>query len=123
MNRIAAVSLGIFLLAAGVAHLLVPGYFRTLIPRWLTRPALLVAATGAAEIVVGVVVLTPRWRAAGGWSAAALISAYLVSHLDALRSARAHRARFLERPVGVAARLVVNLLYICWSVMVAKAAS
>ncbi|MFF0752874.1 hypothetical protein [Streptomyces sp. NPDC004267] len=122
MNRIAAVSLGIFLSGAGVAHFVVPGYFRTLVPRWLTRPGLLVAVTGAAEFAVGVLVLTPRWRAAGGWAAAALITIYLVSHVDALRSARADRAQFLERPVGAAARVVVNLFYICWSITVAEAA-
>ncbi|MGW7522601.1 hypothetical protein [Streptomyces sp. NPDC054783] len=123
MNRIAAVSLGIFLSGVGVAHFVLPGYFRTLVPRWLARPALLVAAAGATEIAVGALVLTPRWRAAGGWAAAALITVYLVSHVDALRSARADRARFLERPVGVAARLVVNLFYIWWSIAVAEAAA
>ncbi|MEU9480948.1 hypothetical protein [Streptomyces sp. NPDC048191] len=123
MNRIAAVSLGIFLSGVGVAHFVVPGYFRTLVPRWLARPGLLAATAGAAEIAVGALVLTPRWRAAGGWAAAALITIYLVSHLDALRSARADRARFLERPVGAAARMVVNVFYICWSIAVAKAAA
>ncbi|MQS14761.1 hypothetical protein F7Q99_21475 [Streptomyces kaniharaensis] len=123
MNRIAAVSLGIFLSGVGAAHFVVPGYFRTLVPRWLTQPALLVAAAGAAEIAVGALVLTPRWRAAGGWAAAALITIYLVSHVDALRSARADRTRFLEQPVGAAARLVVNLFYICWSIAVAEAAA
>ncbi|MGW0846014.1 DoxX family protein [Streptomyces sp. NPDC002787] len=120
MEVIAAAGLAVFLVATGVMHFLAPDYFRTLIPAWLRRPRLLVAGSGAAEIVVGVLVLVPRTRAAGSLSAAVLVTCYLVSHVDALRRARPDRPRLLERPVGAGARLVVNVLYIMWAVAVAR---
>ncbi|GLW99076.1 hypothetical protein [Microtetraspora sp. NBRC 16547] len=112
--------MAIFLIVTGVAHFVVPGYFRTLVPAWLGRAGLLVAATGAAEIVVGALVLVPASRSAGSWAAAALITGYLVSHVDALWHARADRPRKLDRPAGALARLAVNGVYIAWAVAVAR---
>ncbi|MBM7169452.1 hypothetical protein JQK87_13710 [Streptomyces sp. G44] len=120
MHAIASVALAVFLIVTGVAHFLAPGYFRTLVPAWLPRERLLVAVSGAAEVVVGALVLVPCGRRAGGWSAAVLISCYLTSHVDALRRARPDRPRLLERPAGAAARLVTNVLYIAWAVAVAR---
>ncbi|UFQ19910.1 MULTISPECIES: hypothetical protein [Streptomyces] len=123
MDAIASVALAVFLVVTGVAHFLVPGYFRTLVPAWLHRERLLVAVSGAAEVLVGALVLVPSGRWAGGWAAAALITCYLVSHVDALRRARPDRPRLLERPAGAVARLVVNVLYIAWAVAVAATAA
>ncbi|OAR25552.1 hypothetical protein A8W25_08085 [Streptomyces sp. ERV7] len=123
MHAIAAAGLAGFLVVTGIAHFLLPGYFRRLVPVWLGRGDLLVYAGGAAEIAVGALVLVPSARAAGGWAAAGLITGYLVSHADALRRARADRPRLLERPVPALARLVVNVLYIGWAVSVARFAA
>ncbi|MFI0263596.1 hypothetical protein ACH4OW_31755 [Streptomyces sp. NPDC017056] len=120
MHATAAAALAVFLLVTGVMHFLVPGYFRMLIPAWLRRERLLVAVSGAAEVVVGALVLVPCSRLAGGWAAAALITCYLTSHVDALRRARPDRPRRLERPAGAVARLVMNILYIAWAVAVAR---
>ncbi|MGW0883039.1 hypothetical protein [Streptomyces sp. NPDC002671] len=120
MHASAAVALAVFLAVTGVMHFLAPGYFRTLVPVWLRRKRLLVAATGAAEVMVGALVLVPCSRPVGGWAAAILITCYQVSHMDALRRARPDRPRLLERPIGAVARLVVNVLYIAWAVAVAR---
>jgi uncharacterized membrane protein len=123
MHAIAAVALAALLVVTGVMHFLVPGYFRTLVPAWLRRERLLVAATGAAEVVLGALVLVPGTQSAGGRAAAVLITCYLVSHVDALRRARPDRPRLLDRPVGAVARLVVNVLYIAWALAVARSAA
>ncbi|ATW50501.1 MauE/DoxX family redox-associated membrane protein [Streptomyces xantholiticus] len=122
MHAIAAVALAVFLIVTGIMHFLVPSYFRMLVPAWLRRQRFLVAVTGAAEVVVGALVLVPCSRPAGGWAAAVLIACYLVSHVDALRRARPDRPRLLDRPVGAVARLVVNVLYIAWAVAVSRSA-
>lgn len=134
MHAIAAVALAVFLVVTGIMHFLTPGYFRTLVPAWLGRQRLLVAVSGAAEVVVGALVLLPWSRTTGGWAAAALITCYLVSHVDALHHARPDRSRLaldharpdrtrlLERPAGAVARLLVNVLYIAWAVAVARSA-
>ncbi|MDR3084658.1 MAG: hypothetical protein LBV60_27710 [Streptomyces sp.] len=123
MHVTAAVALAIFLIAVGISHFLIPGYFRTLVPPWIGRAGVLVAAGGAAEIIVGTLILTPRGRVAGGWAAAALITTYLTSPLDALYRARPDRPSLLERPAGAVARLLVNLFYIGWAVAVALTAA
>ncbi|MGW0548510.1 hypothetical protein [Streptomyces altiplanensis] len=123
MHAIASIGLAVFLVGTGVMHFVVPGYFRRLVPAWLRREQLLVAVTGAAEAVLGALVLVPRTRSAGSWAAAVLITCYLVSHVDALRRARPHRPRLLDRPAGAVARLVVNVLYIAWAVAVAGSAA
>ncbi|MFI6056166.1 hypothetical protein ACIBCO_39645 [Streptomyces violascens] len=104
-------------------HVLTPGYFRTLVPAWLGRERLLVAVTGAAEVVVGALLPVPCSRPVGSWATAFLITCYQVSHVDVLRRARQDRSRLLERPVGAVARLVVDVLYIVWAVAVASFAS
>ncbi|MGK5728810.1 DoxX family protein [Streptomyces sp. URMC 124] len=123
MDVIAGIALAVFLVSVGIAHFLVPGYFRALVPAWLGRPGTFVAVSGAAEIVVGALILTPGGRTVGGWAAAALISTYLTSHLDALCRARPDRPGRLHRPAGAVARLAVNVLYIGWSVAVAVTAT
>ncbi|MFC8126234.1 MauE/DoxX family redox-associated membrane protein [Streptomyces sp. NPDC057302] len=123
MHAIAAVTLAVFLVVTGVMHFLTPGYFRRLVPAWLGRERLLVAVSGAAEVVVGALVLVPCGRPAGGWAAAVLITGYQVSHMDALRRAHPDRPRLLERPSGAVARLAVNVLYIAWAVAVARSAA
>ncbi|MEV4472362.1 hypothetical protein [Nonomuraea sp. NPDC049504] len=121
MDVIAAV-LAVFLGVTGVAHFVVPGYFRSLVPSWLGAAGLLVAVSGVAELVVGVFIAVPPTRAAGAWAAAALIGAYLISHLDAVRHARPRHTNVLLRPGVVAARLVVNVGYIGWALLVATGA-
>jgi uncharacterized membrane protein len=123
MSTFTALALAVFLTATGIAHFVVPGYFRTLVPDWLPAPDALVAVSGVVEIVTGVLLLLPGTRMVGGWVAAALITVYLVSHFDALRQANASRPRLIDRPVGVVARLVVNGAYIAWAVTVALTAS
>jgi len=122
MHTTAAIILGIFLIATGISHFAFPAYFRSLVPSWLRGAGVLVAVSGAVELVVGVLLLTHRFRAVGGWAAAGLITVFLASHLDALYRASSDRPSLLERPVGAVSGLVVNLLYIGWAVAVALAA-
>ncbi|MEU2513706.1 MauE/DoxX family redox-associated membrane protein [Streptomyces syringium] len=123
MHAIASVALAMFLVVTGFAHFLAPGYFRMLVPAWLGRERFLVAVSGAAEVMVGALMLFPGGRRAGGWAAAVLIACYLAPHVDALRRTRPDRPRLLERPVGAVARLAVNVLYIAWAVAVAGSAT
>ncbi|MTE22315.1 DoxX family protein [Streptomyces sp. TRM43335] len=121
MHTALAVALSVLLITAGIAHFVLPDHFHGLVPSWLGGARHLVIVSGVADIVAGALVLYPGTRPAGGWAAAALITVYLVSHLDALWHARPDRPGLLERPVGAVARLLVNLLYIGWAVAVATA--
>ncbi|NRQ39767.1 hypothetical protein HII36_49250 [Nonomuraea sp. NN258] len=119
MHAIGAVALAVFLVVVGIAHFALPGYFRTLVPSWLPGPGLLVAVSGAAEIVIGGLILFPATRATGGWAAAALISGYVVTWLDILHTARAGSPSLLRRRPAAFAAVVVNVGYVAWALFVA----
>ena len=123
MHAIAAAGLAALLIIAGIGHFTAPDYFRSLVPSWLRHPRPFVAAGGVADIAVGVAILIPATREFGAWSAAALVSAYMVSHLDAVRTMRRGHPHLLWRPWAVAARILVNLAYIAWAVAIATAVS
>ncbi|MGM0719134.1 MAG: DoxX family protein [Actinomycetota bacterium] len=115
--------LGAFLVAAGVAHLLVPAEFLAQVPPFLPAPGAVVLMSGLVEIAVGVgvgVLLAPaRLRPHAGLVAAALfvlvfpgnVAQYLTG-TDAfgLDSDGARATRLLFQPL-----LVVWALWACGS--------
>ena len=105
-------------MVSGITHVTTPSYYRRLVPAWLPAPATVVLVSGALDVVVGVLLLVPGTRAAGGWATAALITAYLPAHLDRLRSARTAARRF-DRLPAVLASVAVNLGYIACALVVA----
>ena len=82
----------------------------------------MVAVSGLAGLAVGVLVAAPATRRSGARATAALISTYLPAHLEPLRH-RGEAERAFDRPVGVAARVAVNLGYIAWATAVARGAT
>lgn len=113
--------LGAFLVAAGVAHLLVPAEFLAQVPPFLPAPGAVVLMSGLVEIAVGVgVLLAPaRLRPHAGLVAAALFVlvfpgnvAQYVTGTDAfgLDSDGARATRLLFQPL-----LVVWALWACGS--------
>ena len=105
-------ALGSFMVITGVTHFTRPAYYRRLVPAWVPAPAMVAAASGGVDCAVGVLLLHPRTRRVGGWSTAAVITAYLPAHLDPLRVHRQGERKFLDRPTGVALRVLANLGYI-----------
>ncbi|MCB9401682.1 MAG: hypothetical protein EKK62_01050 [Acidimicrobiia bacterium] len=51
----------------GIAHFLVPGPFRRIVPRWFPWRREAVMVSGVAEIASGALLAIPRTRRAGGW--------------------------------------------------------
>ncbi|GAA1119788.1 hypothetical protein [Nocardiopsis composta] len=116
----AAVVFGCFLGAVGLGHFAFRRYFRSLIPGRLAPAAtLLVLVSGLAEILLAALLFIPETRSIAAWGAAALITGYMVSHVDALVRADRNAPRLLDRPAGAVARIVVNLFYIAWAVAIA----
>lgn len=63
----------VFYAAAGVIHLALPRPFITIVPPWVPDPALVVAATGVAELVGAAGLAQGRWprlRVWAGWGLA-----------------------------------------------------
>jgi uncharacterized membrane protein len=110
------------MVVSGVSHFTSPGYFRELVPSWLPARSAVVAVSGAADIAAGVLVAVPATRRTGARATAALITAYLPAHLEPLRHRRTAQRAF-DRPIGIAARVAVNLGYVAWASAVARRAT
>jgi uncharacterized membrane protein len=66
--------LALLLAAAGVAHFVIPAFFRRIIPTPLRgHDDFLVAASGVAELACAALVLVPRTRRFGGWASVGLL--------------------------------------------------
>ena len=110
------------MVVSGVTHVTSPGYYRGLVPSWLPARSAVVAVSGLADVATGLLVAVPATRRAGALATAALITAYLPAHLEPLRHRRTAQRAF-DRPVGVAARVAVNLGYVAWAAAVARRAT
>ncbi len=73
-TRLRASAAALFV-AAGVNHFVHPEFYRQIVPPGFPSPAVLVALSGACEIVGGVGLLIPSLRRAAGWGLIALLAA------------------------------------------------
>ncbi len=93
-NRI---RLALMLVFMGVAHFVVPGPFRRIVPGWFPWPAEAVAVSGATELASGLMMLDRRTRRAGGALATATLVAVYPANvqmaLDTLRPVGEKRSR------------------------------
>ena len=117
---IMAVVLGVFVTVAGVMHFVRPGFFDAIVPPWLwpNRRAWTLAS-GVAEVVIGPMLIVPRWRRAGGFAAAGLFVVVYPANLYMAWDWR-------DRPVGEQAvawaRLPLQFVLIWMALRVAAAA-
>lgn len=65
--------LGLFFIVAGIAHFMSPERYEAIMPPSLPWPAALVALSGAAEILLGALVLLPQARVPARWGLIALL--------------------------------------------------
>lgn len=69
------VTLGLVFVAAGANHFVRPRMYRAIMPAYLPWHAQLVALSGYAEVLLGVVALIPRLRLPARWGLTALLIA------------------------------------------------
>ncbi|MCC3160065.1 DoxX family membrane protein [Hymenobacter sp. 15J16-1T3B] len=75
LYRLGLLSLTALLVTAGTFHFLRPGPFVRIVPPLLPAPEFLVYLSGAAEIVLGLLLLSQRTRRAAAWGLVALLLA------------------------------------------------
>lgn len=68
--------------AAGINHFWHPAPYRAIMPPWLPAPALLVAVSGAAEILLGLGLLFPFSRRWAAWGLIALLLAVFPANVQ-----------------------------------------
>lgn len=113
MRRLALFGLGLLFVLAGLNHFRDPAFYQRIMPQWLPAPAALVALSGTAEIVLGLLVFPSVTREAAGWALVALLVAFLTVHVDMVMDP----ARFAAVPtwiLWVRLPLQFGLMYWAW---------
>jgi uncharacterized membrane protein len=87
--------LALLFLASGTTHLVRPQVFEQIVPRALPATRGIVYASGVAELVCAVGLLTSRTRYASGWASAALLVTVFPANLQMTVSAA---KRWRRRP-------------------------
>ncbi len=99
-------------MVAGVLHFIAPTFYARSVPRWLPSALLLVAVSGAFEIIGAVGILVPATRVAAGWGLIALLVAVFPANVQMWQSARAaHRSMLTQWALAVRLPLQGALIY------------
>jgi uncharacterized membrane protein len=77
-----ALVMGAFITVAGIMHFVSPDFFDAIVPPWLPpSQRTWTWASGLAELVVGPLLIVPRWRRWGAWAAVVLLVAVYPGNL------------------------------------------
>jgi uncharacterized membrane protein len=100
---------------AGILHLVTPGPYIRIVPRWLPVPATLVLVSGVCEILGGIGVLPPVTRVAAGWGLILLLVAVFPANVQMLLDAHSHHAsRVWQGALALRLPLQAALLWWVW---------
>lgn len=103
---------GILYVAAGVNHFVRPAFYVKIMPPYLPWHLELVYLSGAAEIVLGVLLLIPKFRSLAAWGLIALLVAVFPANIHMAM----HNELYPEiAPVLLWMRLPLQFLLMAWA--------
>ena len=106
-------TLGLFFVLAGILHFVRPRPYVRIMPPYLPWHLELVYVSGAAEIILGVLVLIPRFTALAAWGLIALLIAIFPANVHmALHTELYPR---IKPPVLLWIRLPFQGVFIAWA--------
>lgn len=118
MRSIARFAFTFFFMSAGLNHFVNPDFYLRIIPPELPAHGAINAISGAAEIIIGLMIASPGTRKLGGWLAIALLIAVFPANLYLF----AHQEIFPSVPPAAhLARLPLQAVFIAWAYWVAIA--
>jgi uncharacterized membrane protein len=104
--------LGLAFVAAGVNHFINPDFYTRIMPPYLPWHPELVAVSGVAEAVLGLLVLSPRTAPAAGWGLVALLVAVFPANVHMAL----HPDQYPQIPAWVLlARLPLQGVFLWWA--------
>lgn len=104
--------LAVLFVFAGVSHFLRPGFYEAMVPPYLPSPHLLVVLSGIAEIILGVMLLIPRFSRMAAWGLIALLIAVSPANIHMAL----HPNLFPQfHPTSLWIRLPVQLVLMAWA--------
>ena len=101
-----------FYLLAGINHFRNPAFYLRMMPPYLPAHEALNYVSGGAEILLGLLLLVPRWTRRAAWGVIALLIAVFPANLHMAL----HPEQFADiRPLFLYLRLPAQLLLILWA--------
>ena len=101
-----------FYLLAGINHYRNPAFYLRMMPPYLPAHEALNYVSGGAEILLGLLLLVPRWTRRAAWGVIALLIAVFPANLHMAL----HPEQFADiRPLFLYLRLPAQLLLILWA--------
>ena len=104
--------LGLFFISAGVMHFIRPGFYLKLMPPYLPWPLGLVYVSGVAEILLGLLVVIPKYTRLAAWGLIALLIAVFPANLYVAMNPQAMPD---VNPRSLWIRLPFQLVFIAWA--------
>ena len=116
------VVLALLFAGAGGLHFVLPRAYARIVPPWLPNAPLLVAVSGAAEVLGAIGLLLHLTRRAAGWGLIALLIAVFPANVQMLRLAQVAGASVLWQ-IALWVRLPLQAVLIWWVWQVAARGS
>ncbi|HBE68815.1 MAG TPA: DoxX family protein [Planctomycetaceae bacterium] len=103
--------LAIFMIMAGTMHFVNPDFFLKIMPPYLPLHQELVLASGVCEILLGVLLLVPRYSHLAAWGIIALLIAVFPANIYLYR----HQEILPASPILHLLRLPLQGVFILWA--------
>ncbi|MFN8004039.1 MAG: DoxX family protein [Acidobacteriota bacterium] len=104
--------LAFFFVAAGINHFWHPDFYLKMMPPYLPWPAALHLLAGLCEIVLGVLLLIPRWQQLAAWGMIALLIAVYPANI--YMALNPHLFSGMN-PTALWIRLPFQFLFVAWA--------
>ncbi|MEM7330496.1 MAG: MauE/DoxX family redox-associated membrane protein [Chloroflexota bacterium] len=112
LKNISLIIMSLFYIAAGINHFRSPKFYLRIIPPWMPKPEWLNWISGAAEVVLGIMLLFPPIRPLAAWGVIALLIAVFPANIYHLTS----KGAGMKIPMWTLwLRLPIQGLFILWA--------
>jgi uncharacterized membrane protein len=112
MKKISLYVMSLFYLAAGMNHFVNPAFYLPMIPPMFPAPLALNALSGAAELIVAMMLIRPEVRSLGAWAAILLLIAVFPANIYMFTQGG---AAFDVPDWALLVRLPLQLVLIAWA--------
>ena len=79
---IEATTIGTVFVLVGIYHFLDQDFFEAIVPTWFPYPSFANLASGVAEVILGLMLIAPKFRRIGAWGLLALLIAVYPANID-----------------------------------------
>ena len=111
MKALSRYLLALFLVVAGTLHFIVPDFYSKIMPPYLPWPLGLVYLSGAIELLLGLLLLSPRCARWAAWGIIALLIAVFPANLYLYQ----HQEIMPGPPLLHLLRLPLQAVFILWA--------